>query len=145
MLLPWHAASERFRAHDIEHIDEQALLALLTPQITTRNVYITVDKDVLAQTDAITNWDQGHMPLARVLAVIRHVLAHHHAIGIDINGDYSDPYYAGPWHHTTLKRLEAMIDQPRQHQYKSPEYEKLAAAVNQVSNLALLDCLREAL
>ena len=84
------------------------------PLITTRNVYITIDKDVLSHSDALTNWDQGKMPLDALLSALRHILAHHHAVGIDVNGDYSRPHYTGKFRHVALKKLEALLDQPRQ-------------------------------
>lgn len=140
VLLPWHSSSSRFAKDNIEHLRQEEMLATLDQHITTRNIYITIDKDVLSPDDAITNWDQGQMRLPQLLAIVRHLLTHHHAIGIDVNGDYSTPFYAGPWHHTALKKLEAMIDQPRK-----PPYKEQAIATNQASNLALLQCFSEAL
>jgi len=133
-LLPWQSPDARFRKHDMGNMAEDTFLESLKALITTRNVYITIDKDVLTHEDAITNWDQGHMPLSRLLATLRFILTHHYAIGIDVTGDYSKPRYEG---HVTLKKLEALIDQPR-----TPK--RNAAAVNQKSNLALLDCISEA-
>ena len=138
VLLPWHSTGAQFSKDNIENISEAQLLTSLDRLITTNNVYITIDKDVLSQQDAITNWDQGRMPLPRLLTIIRHILARHHAVGIDINGDYSTPHYSGKLHHTVLKKLEALIDQPKQDISN-------ATAINQASNLAILGTLMEAL
>jgi len=140
ILFPWHSPSERFRQHDIEAVGEDDFLESLASLITTRNVYITIDKDVLSHRDAITNWDQGKMPLARLLGIVGSVLERHHAIGIDVTGDYSAPHYAGRMHHVALKKLESMLDQPKQ-----PIVLENAANVNQMSNMALLSRIREAI
>ena len=137
-LMPWHSPSSRFRALDIEDMAEDEFLAHLRSAITTRNVYITIDKDVLSHVDAITNWDQGKMPIDRLLSTVRFILSKHHAIGIDVTGDYSPAHYAGRKLHVALKTLESLIDQPKHINMA------IASAVNQASNLALLNCIREA-
>ena len=137
-LLPWHSPGSRFRSLDIEGIEEGEFLASLALLISTRDVYITIDKDVLSHDDAITNWDQGKMPLSRLLSTLRFVLARHHAIGVDVTGDYSPAHYAGRWNHVALKKLESLLDQPRHIDAAK------AASVNQVSNMALLKVFTEA-
>lgn len=132
VLLPWRTPGHFARASEIESLAEEALFKKLDTLIATRNVYITIDKDVLSHDDAITNWDQGQMPMTRLLGILRHILAHHHAVGIDVTGDYSKPHY-DHW----LKKIEVLIDQP----WSTPAN---AASINEKSNLALLDCIREA-
>ena len=137
-LMPWQSPSSRFRVLDIENIEEPEFLASLKALIPTRNVYITIDKDVLSHKDAITNWDQGKMPLARLLSTLRFILSNHHAIGIDVTGDYSPVHYAGRAFDVALKRLESLLDQPTRINTE------IAAQINQSSNMALLNCIREA-
>ena len=140
VLLPWHSVSAQFSKENIEHMGEEELLQSLDGLITTRNVYITIDKDVLSHKDAITNWDQGQMGLSQLLGIVHHILSNHHAIGVDITGDYSRPHYSGKLRQTMLKKIEALIDQPR-----PLRDTRNAATVNQASNLSILDCLREVL
>lgn len=75
--------------------------------IPTEAVWITIDKDVLPEREALTNWDQGQMPLAALLAMLRGVGRRKRVLGADICGEYSPPRHAN-W----LKRIEARMDQP---------------------------------
>ncbi|HQR89934.1 MAG TPA: arginase family protein [Caulobacter sp.] len=57
----------------IEAMGEVRFVAFLASRITTPAVYITIDKDVLRASDAITNWDQGQLSLSGLEAMIRAV------------------------------------------------------------------------
>lgn len=50
-------------------------------------VYISVDKDVLDETYAVTNWDQGTMSLPELKELLTIILNHQRLIGIDICGE----------------------------------------------------------
>jgi len=93
-------------------------------------VWITIDKDVLPEAEALSNWDQGQMPLARVLETIRHVGSARRIIGADICGEYSPIVHAN-W----IKRIESGMDQPR----RAASAEALAR--NERVNVALLRAL----
>ena len=75
--------------------------------ISTQNVYISVDKDCLRAEDAITNWEQGTLPLETVTACIASICAAHSIVGADTVGDYSPPVFASP-----LKWIGSMLDRP---------------------------------
>ena len=75
--------------------------------IPTEVVWITIDKDVLPEHEALTNWDQGRMPLVALVAILRAAGARKRILGADICGEYSPPRH-GNW----LKRIEARLDQP---------------------------------
>ncbi|MCK0196738.1 arginase [Ancylobacter sp. 6x-1] len=78
----------------------------LLSAIPTRRVWITIDKDVLGPDEALTNWDQGELPLACVEAAIRHLARECEIVGADICGDYNPAPYRQPF-----KSLEAFLDQ----------------------------------
>ncbi len=80
---------------------------LVLDAIPTGTVWITIDKDVLPEHEALTNWDQGRMPLAALTAMLRAVGHHKRILGADICGEYSPPRHAN-W----LKRMESKFDQP---------------------------------
>ena len=80
---------------------------LVFKAINTEAVWITIDKDVLPESEALTNWDQGQMPLAALLAMLRAAGQRKRVLGADICGEYSPPRHAN-W----LKRIEAKMDQP---------------------------------
>ena len=86
---------------------EKALDAIISC-IETPTVWLSIDKDVLAETEAVTNWDQGQMPLAAVVQIIAAVGARKRIVGADICGEFS-----APLHTNWFKRWEARMDQPQ--------------------------------
>jgi arginase family enzyme len=67
------------------------LLAPLRGLLGRRPLYVSLDKDVMGTTDAVVNWDSGHLDLAEVEAVIRAFLdaAGGRLAGMDVAGDWS--------------------------------------------------------
>jgi hypothetical protein len=63
----------------------------------TEAIWLTIDKDVLRPQDAATNWDQGEMPLAALLAAIRVIGRKRRIVGADICGDYAPPDSRQGW------------------------------------------------
>jgi len=122
----------------IESLGEAAFLDLLAASITTKALYVTVDKDVLRPEDAMTNWDQGRASLDFVVAAIRRAGAGRRVVGADVVGDWSAPVYGGGRMARMLKRGEALIDQP----WRRPAPEA-ARVVNEAANLRLLDLFAE--
>ena len=90
-------------------------------------VYLSIDKDVLDPTEALTNWDQGCLRVAHLQAAIAALRPR--LIGSDINGEISLAHYPQRW-----KRMLSAIDrQP------TPDAAALAAmqAQQHAVNLAL--------
>jgi len=86
---------------------ETALDAIIS-LISTDAVWLSIDKDVLDEREALTNWDQGRMPLSALLQIIAAVGARKCIAGADICGEFS------PIAHTNwFKRWEARADQPQ--------------------------------
>jgi hypothetical protein len=75
--------------------------------IVTQNVYISIDKDCLQQQDAVTNWEQGTLPLDTVISCIQAIAQNHNIAGADTVGDYSPPVFSSP-----LKWLGSLFDRP---------------------------------
>lgn len=96
--LRWFNLSERSFDQNLEAI---------LPLITTPAIWLTIDKDVLPEEEALTNWDQGRMPLAAIVALIEAIGARHRLIGADICGEYSASVLSN-----VFKRWEARMDQP---------------------------------
>ena len=115
--------------------------------IATREIYITIDKDVLIASDARTNWDQGQMKLDQLLAWLRILIKHHTVLGVDIAGDYSRAVFSGPAIDRFLKRSEISLDQPDglRTQFFPTRDEAANSAVNAATNLAILNTLEGAL
>jgi arginase family enzyme len=88
--------------------DSDERLALLLGAIETPSIWLTIDKDVLAETDALTNWDQGQMPLAALLELVAGLVARKRVCGADICGEYSVPVLSN-----LAKRIESRFDRPQ--------------------------------
>ena len=126
----------QLRWHTIEEAGEQNFLDSLVDRIRTDTVYLTIDKDVLAPTDAVTNWDQGRMRLAYLVSLIERVARHKVVIGADVVGDYSRPTYSGGPRALLSKYYEAIKDHPRQMSDAGQR-----AAINDAGNRILLKTL----
>ncbi|HKV65854.1 MAG TPA: hypothetical protein VJN66_05690 [Rhodanobacteraceae bacterium] len=124
VLLPWQHEPSRVHRRIADgpghswrggHIHWRNLADMLLPRaidavmaaIPTDVVWITIDKDVLPESEALTNWDQGQMPLAALLAMLRAAGERKRVLGADICGEYSPPRHVN-W----LKRIESKMDQP---------------------------------
>ncbi|NKC05228.1 arginase [Ochrobactrum haematophilum] len=115
---------------------EADFLSRLTSRIGTEAVYITIDKDVLARDEAITNWDQGRMRMPFLTEALRAISGRHRIVGADVIGDYSRPVYRGTFARTMAKRIEILLDQPA-----GPAVTERTIAVNSAVNHQLLHML----
>lgn len=134
----YHQTQGHLHWHTIREMGEAAFAERLLDRITTTNVYITVDKDVLDMRDAITNWDQGYLRLPYLLGLIRKIAGFHRIIGADVTGDYSTPYYTGSLLTRTSKRMEIWFDQPH-----AMPHEDDVVEINSGGNIALLNLFSE--
>lgn len=130
--------SGALRWKTIRSLGEQNFIDHLLSRIKTKSVYLTVDKDVLAREDAITNWDQGCMRMPYLLSLVKEIGNRHPIIGADVTGDYSIPRYSGNLWTRVSKRAEIFIDQPR----STPDQTQ-AVNINSAANHALLEVLSE--
>ncbi|NTE54625.1 arginase [Agrobacterium tumefaciens] len=124
--------------NSISEIGEDNFIDRILSRISTEAVYFTIDKDVLAVDDAVTNWDQGRMRLPYLMALISEIGSRHHVIGADVIGDYSAPHYTGGLTTRLLKQAEIFIDQPRLRQAAD-----VVRNINSAANHALLEVLAE--
>jgi arginase family enzyme len=108
-------------------------LAVIIAQIPTQAIWLSIDKDVLPESQALTNWDQGQMPLASVLQVISAIGACKRIVGADICGEFSLSHHRNPF-----KRWEARMDQPQR------EVDTMLLARNEQTNGELLMAIERA-
>lgn len=69
----------------------RASFQLLAQSLKGRDVYLSIDKDVLDPRDVSTDWEQGQLRLDELLAGIRDIASAARIIGADVCGD---PAYA---------------------------------------------------
>ncbi|MDR1075505.1 MAG: arginase family protein [Xanthomonadaceae bacterium] len=93
-----------FRSFDsIDRLSEAFLDELDAGPVST---YLSVDKDVLATSEAHTNWDQGQMRVSHLLEAIERLRGH--LVGSDITGEVSLARYPQWW----KRCLSALDEQP---------------------------------
>ncbi|MCQ2125632.1 MAG: arginase family protein [Fibrobacter sp.] len=77
-----------------DDIAKAAIQALST--LHSESVYISIDKDALALSEVVTNWDQGSLTFAQLDEILRELFANHKILGVDVcgeratNQDYAD-------------------------------------------------------
>lgn len=65
----------------------QLLKNRILAAIATREVYISIDKDVLHPSEAVTNWDQGNMKLYELIYLLASIYDNKKVYGVDICGE----------------------------------------------------------
>lgn len=128
-----HWENGRIHWQNIAVIGLETALDAIIPLISTDAVWLSIDKDVLDEREALTNWDQGRMPLSALLRIIDAVGARKRIAGADICGEFSPIAHAN-W----FKRWEARSDQPQ----RSADATMLAR--NEVTNKELLVAIEKA-
>jgi hypothetical protein len=130
-------ANEPLRPEPDLPADRERLADLLRPyaaDLAKYPLYISLDKDVLVEAEAIVNWDSGHLSLAEVCLVLEMFLrsAAGNLIGMDVVGDWSPVRLRG-----LLRRFLHWTEHPAL--AVDPEE---AARRNERTNLTLLETLQ---
>ncbi|MGH7227551.1 MAG: hypothetical protein ACRELF_30435 [Gemmataceae bacterium] len=102
-------------------------------ELAARPLYISLDKDVLTASEAMTNWDSGYLTVPEVLAILEAFAnaAGGALRGMDVVGDWS------PIHlHGMLQRILHWTEHPA----LAIDADE-AARRNEALNLRLLECL----
>jgi len=118
----------------IEDLSDTDIVGLVANAIETEAIYVTIDKDVLRSSDAVTNWDQGNMALGSLIQILQSICCRFRVVGADVVGDWSQKDYSGGLYASLLKRGEALLDQP----WSTPS-PAAANDINEGANLALLN------
>ena len=64
-------------------------------------VYLSIDKDILNQKDAVANWDQGETSLKELLALVKNCFEKREVLGVDICGESAKN--EGRWEESELE------------------------------------------
>ena len=105
--------------HDLRSVENQSKVIDISieeleqgcsiPLETKYPVYISIDKDVLSEKYAITNWNQGDMSLGMLENVLAYFLKQCEVIGIDICGD--DPEMEDFPEYIKAERINSLSDE----------------------------------
>ncbi len=104
-------------------------------RLPTKKVYVTVDKDCLGTGDALTNWNQGALPLDDLLTMLKLIKENLDIIGMDIVGDYSPIRIDG-----VVKNAVSRLNHPGKVAAAELQGPSICA-VNKRTNLKILDLI----
>lgn len=85
-ILPNHFHHPRVVLFPFDERHQYSIKSILSV-IHTESVYISIDKDVLNTTEAVTNWDQGSMNMETLSHYLDYLFLYKQAEGIDICGE----------------------------------------------------------
>lgn len=106
----------------------------LAMELAGKNVYISIDKDVMGLSEAITDWDQGQLKLTELLTIISKIADSSNLVGMDVCGERApEPV------HGVLKTL----DSGREFKRHIRNFDK-ANLVNEKTNLEIIKAVRQA-
>jgi hypothetical protein len=119
----------RDRAHE--------LLQPFRRELASYPLYISLDKDVIREEEAVVNWDSGQLTLAEVCTLLRAFIstAQERLAGMDITGDWSPVHVEGMLRHFMHWTEHPALTVDAQD----------AAVRNAQTNLALLDAVHTVL
>ena len=81
--------ADRVRFYSESSFDQEVGWKAFAAEHISEPVYISIDKDVLNPSSAVTNWDQGSLSLLELERLLAVVLRQEQVIGIDICGECS--------------------------------------------------------
>ena len=96
--IPWH----ELRA------DPHAVFSTVIDRLSSRRVYVSIDKDCLTASHALTNWEEGRLTLDLLLSLLSTLKQKCEIVGLDITGDYSPVTMPSHW-----KSLCSALDHPK--------------------------------
>lgn len=82
-----HCQLEKYKSKVKIICPNDVFIPFIINEITTPTVYISIDKDVLRPSDAVTNWDQGEMSIHHLLKILQMILEEKHVLGVDVCGE----------------------------------------------------------
>lgn len=77
----------RISLYPNERITPERINAIMA-SIPSEHIYISLDKDVMDQTYAATNWDQGKMTMTGLLELLTNLVKDYNVSGFDICGEW---------------------------------------------------------
>ncbi len=106
-----------------------ALADRLAARLAGKNVYISIDKDVLDKQSAITDWDQGRLSITELQSLIEKISRTANLVGADVCGEMAPE---------RIKGLFKIVDSGRGLHWRKPDWTKVNA-VNEQTNLRIVE------
>ena len=125
-------AWQQLKDEKIEHF-----FSRLLPGIKTRDVYVSIDKDCLKSSYALTNWEEGRFELDELMLFLRLINKHLNIVGLDITGEHSPLRLSG-----IVKKVCSWYDHPTAPSARGMSESKIRS-VNERTNCAILSALQQ--
>jgi hypothetical protein len=128
--------NEPVRIEPTTPASHQRIETILEPfrvELARRPLYISVDKDVMQEREAIVNWDSGHLELAEVQALLQ-------VVGEFAGGNFAGFDSTGDWSPVRLRGLLGFLMHWTEHPSLRVSAQE-ASRRNSQANLALLESI----
>lgn len=116
--------------------DPAAVFSAGLQHVRSKKLYVSIDKDCLASTYALTNWEDGYLELKTLLGFLRELKNHYEIIGLDVTGDHSVAVHPSRW-----KAWCSKVDHPRRFSADTHTQAEINF-VNGLTNRRIVDLLR---
>lgn len=103
--------------------------------LPVKKVYVSIDKDCLNSSYALTNWEEGKLTLVELLSMLKLIRDNLDIVGLDVTGDYSPVEVRG-----LLKNLISGWDHPRKTAAQKHSPEEILR-LNESTNLKIMETL----
>lgn len=121
--------------NELKNQNIDRFISSLLNRIPEEKVYISIDKDCLQNSYALTNWEEGKLGLDELLKMLALVKQKKDIVGLDITGDYSPVQVKG-----LIKKIAVHFDHPR-HIAADNFSEPDISFLNEGTNLKILHVL----
>jgi arginase family enzyme len=129
--------SEVIHWHQLKGEDLIQFIPSILSGLSTKKVYVSIDKDCLRARYALTNWEEGSFNLSELTRILIWIKNNLDIVGLDIAGEYSEPKIKG-----IIKNICSRFDHPRDFSAKD-KFPQLIEETNEHTNIALLETLLE--
>lgn len=109
------------------------MLELIKNRISTKQVYVSIDKDCLQPDYALTNWEEGCVSLDELLTMLKLIRDNLDIVGLDITGDYSTPKVKG-----MVKSFFSRFDHPKDYSARAA-HSAFISSVNERTNIKIME------
>jgi hypothetical protein len=127
--------SEIVHWHQLKGKDIRQFIPSVLSGLSTKKVYVSIDKDCLKAQYALTNWEEGAIHLHELTAALSWIKNNLDIVGLDITGEYSKPKIKG-----IVKNICSRFDHPRDYSAKD-KFPQLIEDTNEHTNIRLLEAL----
>ena len=120
---------------ELRNKDLKDYFSSIIKRLSTKDVYVSIDKDCLDNESALTNWEEGKLTIEQLLLMLQVIKDNLNIVGVDITGDHSKVTVSG-----RIKGILSRLDHPKAVKAdNTPEGEIIR--INELTNMRILEAL----